>query len=106
VGQTGVFGTVTPDMVEDYVAATLWDLFDAGPPEDPGTLPESHDMVSRHDTYIFQIFDRELDIYGKWPTISDFHNAWVARGLDHAGLDRILRKHGITEPAGDHDALE
>ena len=102
-------GPVTPDMVEDRVAGSLWDLFDqpgdaAGTPDFGGSVfggsvSETHDWVSRMDTQIFQIFDHELDTPGHLPTITDFYNAWIARGLPAGGLEQILRKHQILPPS-------
>ena len=94
---TTVATAFTGDMIENRVAGTLWDLFDQ--PGDPATVSEAHDTIARKDVEIFQIFDRELDILGVGPTISQFHNAWIARGLDHPALDRVFVKHGIPEPA-------
>jgi hypothetical protein len=76
------------DAVEDFVAATLWDLSDSG-------SNEAHDFVSGSATVIFQIFDKELDVFGVSPTIWHFRNAWIARGRDRAGLDRIMSRHGM-----------
>jgi hypothetical protein len=76
------------DAIEDFVAATLWDLSDAG-------VNEPHDFVSGGTTTIFQIFDSELDVFGTSPTIWHFRNAWIARGRDRAGLDRIMSRHGM-----------
>ena len=84
------------DAIENFVAASLWDLFDAS--TDPDALNESHDFISRMDQAIFQIMDRELDVYGTWPTIWNFRNAWIARGLDQHALDRILSRYGILQP--------
>ncbi|TMQ22159.1 MAG: hypothetical protein E6K82_13825 [Candidatus Rokuibacteriota bacterium] len=94
--------TVTSDMVEDFVAGTLWDLFDM--PGDPngagGTLgPETFDTLARQDRDVFQIFDHELGALGRWPTILDFHEAWVARGLDAVGIDRIMEAAPMAVPA-------
>jgi hypothetical protein len=89
--------SITDAMVEDTVAAVLWDLFD--PTSDPRAGVEAHDTVAGEDTAIFQIFDRELDREGVWPTIFHFRNAWIARGLDSAGLDCILSRHGILPPS-------
>ncbi len=86
----------TGDKVESNVASTLWDLFDA--PGDPSFVSESFDLLGRKDTEIFQIFDRELGALGRVPTITDFHEAWVGRGLDHVALDRLFVRHGIPEP--------
>ena len=78
----------TGDAIEDFVAATLWDLADA-------STTEPHDFVSGAATAIFQIFDKELDVFGISPTIWHFRNAWIARGRDVAGLDRIMSHHGM-----------
>jgi Ig-like domain from next to BRCA1 gene len=80
--------TSAGDAVEDFVAATLWDLSDSG-------INEPHDFVSGSATTIFQIFDKELDVFGTSPTIWHFRNAWMARGRDRAGLDRIMSRHGM-----------
>lgn len=85
--------TPLPETVENLVAATLWDLFD---PKGNAGSGESHDTISEQDIAIFQIFDRELDTPGTPPTICHFHSAWVGRGLDHAALDSILVRHGVT----------
>lgn len=81
------------DRVENAIAASLWDLFDDA--ADLDALRESHDSVSRKDREIFMILDRELDVYGKWPTIHDFRRAWIARSLDRRRLDPILIHHEI-----------
>lgn len=78
------------DAIEDRIAVTLWDLQD---PSEP--TYELHDFVSWSDRAIFEIFDRELDTFGHYPTIWDFRNAWSARRYDIAGLDRILSHHEI-----------
>ena len=80
--------TSAGDAVEDFVAATLWDLSDSG-------INEPHDFVSGSTTTIFQIFDKELDLFGVSPTIWHFRNAWIARGRDLPGLDRIMSRHGM-----------
>jgi hypothetical protein len=80
----------------------LWDLFDQpGDRDGPGSASvfEAADTLSRFDTRIFQILDKELDIYGTAPTISAFRAAWVARGLPLAGLDAIFGLNGIALPA-------
>lgn len=102
------------DAVENMVAASLWDLSDqpgdtSGIPGDPTIGNEGHDFMSRMDTQIIQIMDREMDTYGHWPTITDFRNAWMARGLNSAGLDSILRQHGIlpmSSPIGWLDSVD
>ena len=85
-----------PDTIEDFVSATLWDLFDNY--FDPQSHLESHDLLTRQDFAIFQILDREMDLSGRYPNIWDLRNAWKARGLNLEGLDRILIKHHILEP--------
>lgn len=81
-------GAAAADAVEDFVAATIWDLLD------PANEP--HDFVGGNDVAIFQIFDLELDqSLGRWPTIWDFRNAWIARRLDRPGLDRIMSQHAM-----------
>ncbi|MBI5055623.1 MAG: hypothetical protein HZB61_03275 [Nitrospirae bacterium] len=90
------------DTVESFVAASLWDLIDEYPYDSYAYEP--FDFLSRMDTAIFQIFDKELDIYGVAPTIWDFRNAWIARGLDQPGLDRILSHYGILPPMPDRTA--
>lgn len=89
----GLPASFTPETIENRVAGTLWDLFD--PVGNPGS-GEAHDTIVGRDVEIFHIFDRELDTYGTPPTICHFHNAWVARGFNHAALDSILARHGIT----------
>jgi hypothetical protein len=111
--------TVTPDMVEDRVAGSLWDIFDqpgdangtpgSGGGSALGSVIETHDWVSRLDTQIFQIFDRELGAGGRLPTITDFYNAWIARGLPAGGLEQILRRHQIlpsSSPIGWLDSID
>ena len=46
---------VTPEMVEDYVSAVLWDLLDAAGDRARGV--EVHDRVAGQDTAIFQSAD-------------------------------------------------
>jgi hypothetical protein len=92
------------DGVENFVAGTLWDVYDQ--PSDPGSLNEAHDTLARSDTEIFQIFDHELDVYGVWPTITHFRHAWMAReddpqtpekneDLPEIELSRIMVQHHI-----------
>ncbi len=95
--------TITSAMIEHFVAASLWDLFDAN--GDDGVKNELHDVISRRDREIFEIFDRELDVYERWPTIGDFRNAWNGRGLPPAGLDSILYHLGIETPSGNLYAI-
>ena len=78
---------IGPDAIEDFVAAVLWDMFDQ--PIDGAFGGPNRDFMSGADTMIFQIFDHELD-GADHPNIRRLHDAWVARGLDHAGLDRIM----------------
>jgi Ig-like domain from next to BRCA1 gene len=81
----------TGDAIEGFVAGSLWDLFDAvGNPQN-----EPFDFISQQDLNIFKIFDKELAHLGHAPTIWDFYNAWVARGLDRAALNRILSHNRI-----------
>jgi hypothetical protein len=99
----------TPDTVEDFVAGSLWDLFDDGADTFAGNEPT--DSISRKDapggiavdTLVFQIMDRELDmatsIIGPFPTILDFRRAWRDRGLSLTTLDAILALNGIPIPA-------
>jgi len=69
---------IAPEAVENFVAGELWDLFDR--PQDYQPLSnEQKDHFARHDGLVFQIFDRELDTYGRGPTIMDFRKAWQAR---------------------------
>ena len=67
---------INGEMIEKFVAAALWAVSDGG----------------SADTAIFQIFDHELDgsANGVLPNIKLFHDAWIARRLDHARLDNIL----------------
>ena len=85
--------TIPGDAVENFVAGTLWDVFDQL--GDPSSLNEAHDSLARLDRQIFQIFDRELDVNGVWPNITHFRNGWMARGLPGVGLGRIMRQLGI-----------
>jgi hypothetical protein len=75
------------DAIEDRIASTLWDLLDPA--------NEVHDFIVGGDAALFQIFDRELDVFGVSPTIWAFRDAWKARGFDGPGLDRILAQHQI-----------
>jgi hypothetical protein len=89
--------TIPGDFVENLVAGTLWDLYDQ--PSDPSSLNEAQDTLARMDREIFQIFDRELDqvgsLSGRFPTITDFRDAWMARGLPGVGLSRIMVNLGL-----------
>jgi hypothetical protein len=89
--------TIPGDFVELLVAGTLWDVFDQ--PGDPNSLNEAQDTLARMDREIFQIFDRELDqvglVSGRSPAITDFRDAWMARGLPGVGLSRIMVTLGL-----------
>jgi hypothetical protein len=90
--------TIPGDAVEKYVAGTLWDVLDE--PGDPDSKNETHDTLSRTDRQvldrqIFEIFDRELDKDGVWPTITHFRHAWMDRGLPGEELSRIMVQLGI-----------
>ena len=90
------------DKMEINVGATLWDLFDG-----PGYDIEPADFISTQGDYVFQIFDKELDHLGRAPTIWDFYNAWASRGLDVAGLNRILSRNRIISlPAQTSECLQ
>ena len=82
--------------VELWVAGSLWDVFDA--PGDPFFAEESHDTLHRYDRVVFEIVDRELDVYGTWPTMYAFREAWWGRGLSSRALDLIVGHHGIAGP--------
>jgi Ca2+-binding RTX toxin-like protein len=85
--------TIPGDAVENFVAGSLWDLFDqAG---DVGAATETGDTLGRFDRQIFQIFDRELDVSGVWPTITDFRRAWMNRNFPGVALARILVQNAI-----------
>jgi hypothetical protein len=96
-------GTIPGDRIEKFVAGTLWDLFDkpqdypilADGTSDPRTRGETHDKLDRRDTEIFQIFDRELDVYGTWPNITHFRRAWMDHCLPAGGLSSIMVRHHI-----------
>jgi hypothetical protein len=82
VGRAAFDGrTINGEMVENYVASVLWAIS-----ESPGS-----------DRSVFEIFDHELDgsATHMLPNIKRFHDAWVARGLDHARLDGILTQRRI-----------
>ncbi len=79
VGRTAFDGHIIDgSMIERFVSSALWNL----------TNGQSADT----ERAVFQIFDRELDSSAKGvlPNIKLFHDAWVARGLDHSRLDMIL----------------
>jgi hypothetical protein len=92
-GPAGSTWTITPAMIEDFVAGILWDLVDA--PGDIGAAPEGSDLIGRQDTRIFQVFDRELGRLGRWPTVVDFYCGWMDRGLPRAALDSLFVTRGI-----------
>jgi len=86
VGRAAFDGrTINGEMVEKYVASVLWLLSGS----------------QGSDGAVFQIFDHELDGSATHvlPNIRLFHDAWVARGLDHARLDRILIEQHIPTVA-------
>jgi hypothetical protein len=95
-------GVASADKVEVAVAASLWDLFDGPNGNEP------FDWISGQDRKIFEILDYELDRLGRAPTIWDFLNAWNARGLDQAGINRILSHTRITPilPAQTSECLQ
>lgn len=76
---------IPDEAVEDYVAASLWDI------ADPSN--EAGDSLSGFETEIFQIFDRELD--GQSASLSTFRTAWRNRGLPGDALDNILWHHTV-----------
>lgn len=80
--------TIPGDAVEYFVAGTLHDLSDQ--PYDTDARFEESDELWRMDREIIQIFDRELDVDGVWPTITDFRHAWMTRGLPGYQLGRIM----------------
>lgn len=86
----------TPNMIENVVAGILWDVAD-GIGACGVASSEDHDNLSGFATTIIQIMDREMDL-PRHPTISDFINAWNARGLGSAALMDILVQHGIFPP--------
>jgi hypothetical protein len=92
-----VWGNRPPPANDTYewrIFSVLWDLFDG--PIDPFSNPyEPFDRAARMDRQIMEILDHELDVAGHWPTIRDFHDAWVDRGLDHGMLDAILTAYGL-----------
>jgi hypothetical protein len=83
-------GVASADKVEFSVAASLWDLFDSLSASEP------FDFINGQDRTVFQILDYELEHLGRAPTIWDFLNAWNGRGLDQAGINRILSHTRIT----------
>jgi hypothetical protein len=103
-------GKIPGDYIENFVAGTLWDLFDEPKLDYPllradgKTDPrywggsEAHDTLARRDKEIFQIFDRELDVYGVWPNITHFRRAWMDRCLPGGELSSIMVRHHILLP--------
>ncbi len=85
---------VTPPMIENVVAGVLWDAFD---PVGACGTPEAHDTLENFGTQIIQIVDRELDL-PRGPTILDFFDAWVGRGLPAEPMLEIFRHHGLAAP--------
>lgn len=81
--------------IEIFVAGSLWDVFDKSTDLDSA---ESHDTLERLDSQVFQIVDRELDVYGTGPTMYWFRHAWWGRGLSSESLDRIVGHHRIAGP--------
>lgn len=77
---------------EIYVAAALADLTD-------GVGNEFFDELSDRDTEVFQIFDRELDLGWTNPTLHQFVNAWLARGLDAPQFLAALAANSIYPPS-------
>lgn len=84
----------SPMAVENVVAGVLWDLFD--PVGFCGTW-EAHDELQGFDTTIMQIVDRELD-QATAPTLVEFQNAWIGRGLPVLPWVNILRRYGLASP--------
>jgi hypothetical protein len=84
------------DKVENFVAGVLWDLTDP-----IGSGAEGADGQADHETTIFQIMDRELDVPphgGPWPSMTTFRTAWIARGLGASSIDPIITLNGIPLP--------
>ena len=92
VGATSQAGTITPAMIENFIAASLWDLID--PVGNPAQGFEGHDTVAGEDATVFQIFDREID--NGPANIFTFRTAWNARGKSFTGLECILSFYGIA----------
>lgn len=89
--------TIRPSMIENFVAAVLWDLFDR--PSDPASTLEPFDVTWRRDRAIFEIFDRELNHLGRRPGIDDFYCAWTDRGLSKIAIDLLFEERGMSKPA-------
>ena len=83
-------------MIEDFVAGILWDLVDAR--TDTGAAPEAFDLIGDQDTRIFNVFDRDLNRLGRWPTITDFYCGWMDHGLPRVAVDRLFTTRGIPLP--------
>ena len=86
--------TITAAMIENTVAAVLWDLVDDCIVDAAATCDQTEpDRVVNKETEIFQIFDREMgQVAGcpaECPSFYHFHDAWVRRGLDDVGLDEL-----------------
>ena len=81
--------------LEVFVAGALWDIVDI--------TNEANDMLCHSgtglDRIVFQIFDHELDVGWPHPTIQQFANAWVARGLDLPPLISTIGTSGVTVTA-------
>ncbi len=92
VGATSQAGTITPAMIENFIAASLWDLID--PVGNPAQGFEGHDTVAGEDATVFQIFDRKID--NGPANIFTFRTAWNARGKSFTGLECILSFYGIV----------
>jgi hypothetical protein len=87
---------ITADMLEQRVAATLWDLVDDCRFGEPNCDSEP-DLIGNKDTEIFHIFDNELDHASALPTLLMFHRAWASRGLDDVGFDQVANFNGISQ---------
>ncbi|MBI5495482.1 MAG: hypothetical protein HY904_10700, partial [Deltaproteobacteria bacterium] len=81
-------GWIGPEDFEHTVAGTLWDLEDRrlSPDSRDGQWEDSEDNAD----LIFKIFDVELDTPDSFPTILDFHRAWVRRGMDPFRIEQIM----------------
>jgi hypothetical protein len=79
-------------LTELRVAATLWDLADGV------STAEAFDTLGGQDALVMKILDRELDVYGRWPTVSDFRSAWLARGLPQVPFDAIWSANRLPPP--------
>jgi hypothetical protein len=79
-----------PDELEAFVSAALWDMTDAA--------NEGSDVATVASGDVLRILDRELDVYGKGPTIHHFRDAWRSRGWNMATLDSVWANNGIPTP--------